>query len=397
VFERQVRGGLLVQHFLLAMGRRQKGIEGEIAHHESLAREGRVNGDRAIIRAILDLNDWAVPHVKASLVTLSLWPETGKIKDCKFSGVAVTETCKKAIRKISGTVETIKVGKKNAPLMIEDQLPSNVNIVKAVPSKYWSVGALSATLYQDRLHALSPTMFSYCNMRSLKLNAAAEGVKSMLERLYEFVTGISPSFRLVQEFRCFEYLDSYAKANAEARMDRQNRLNIRAEWEIDGVYAIDLKISNKTHIVVKMRHMDASKKFAAKGLGKIDDLYIEHNWSEKTAAIKNKKVGAIDVCLISQFGDVIQLINDKVKGDMLSIEDETEQDPEGVASVGVRTPLLRKRLAEDVGSAGSVSASSACAPATKRAAVTPKTPPVVGANGFRTRVLAGYNDEGDNA
>jgi hypothetical protein len=397
VFERQVRGGLLVQHFLLAMGRRPNGLDAEIAHHEALAREGRVNGDRAIIRALLDLNDWAVPHVKASLVTLSLWPESGKMKDCKFSGVAVTETCKKAIRKISGAVETKKVGKKNAPLMIEDQLPSNVSIVKPVPSKYWSVGALSATLYQDRLHALSPTMFSYCNMRSLKLHAAADGVRSMLERLYEFVTGIPPSFRLVQEFRCFEYMDSYAKANAEARMDRQNRLNIRADWETDGVYAIDPKNSNKTHIVVKMRHMDAAKKFAAKGLGKFDDLYIEHNWSERTAAIKNKKIGTIDVCLVLQFADVIQLINDKVKGDMLSIEDEPEKDPEGVASVGVRTPLPRKRSAEDVGITGGVSSSSACGSASKRAAVTPKTPPVVGANGFRSRLLAEYNDEGDNA
>ena len=79
-----------------------------------------------------------------------------------------------------------------------------VNFEKAnserIPTKYWTVGSLSARLIETRcLQTMDPMVFLVANMSAVKRSWSKEMVHAELLRLLEFLTGIPPKLQVDRE------------------------------------------------------------------------------------------------------------------------------------------------------------------------------------------------------
>ena len=79
-----------------------------------------------------------------------------------------------------------------------------------IPTKYWTLGALSVRLLETRcLQKMDPMVFSNANLVSLKRSWEKDLVQTELLKLIEFLTGMSASFKLTEklrDWRVFEQL-----------------------------------------------------------------------------------------------------------------------------------------------------------------------------------------------
>ena len=147
-----------------------------------------------------------------------------------------------------------------------------------VPSEYWTIGSLSASMMQTMCLAhLEPHSLSAANLRSLKSKSVPSATKGFLATLIEFITGRPPDFQTVGCLRYWPYLQALWHAKSLQRGRRGAELSLPPDWSIHGLY--QLEVSEKS-LRIYHRFPKQAKDMPGADFPSFDmpsELYIEFN------------------------------------------------------------------------------------------------------------------------
>lgn len=173
-----------------------------------------------------------------------------------------------------------------------DEQSDGFAVVEALPSRYYTLGALSNAMLRDKvLPAIEPVALSAANLRaSEKLLGGKEG----LLHIIEFATGLCGDLGLIGRLRCLRELLALCTERNLLRGRRCIEMPVPPQWAQHGLFGIvggiGEEVAGRVTIVHKFTHekvhVDVSL-MPPHDLG--TDLYIEFNWSEQRAAVASVK------------------------------------------------------------------------------------------------------------
>lgn len=162
----------------------------------------------------------------------------------------------------------------------------------AVPTKYWRLDTLSKKMLRDRLVcAIELVILSPANLRVHLDPAGNSSARERLLEIIEATTGIPPSMPITGQMRDWTNLTRELVSRAEVRGRRALRISFPLQWD-DFLFTI-IGADDSGHVIMVEHNFNSFRvqvpRHKLPDFESLSDLAISRNYSERLAAIYNKK------------------------------------------------------------------------------------------------------------
>lgn len=236
-----------------------------------------------------------------------------------------------------------------APKADDDDEHDNKDFA-AVPTKYWRLDALSKNLLRDRLVcAIEPVILSPANLR---VHLDKEGTTTAREHLLEILeatTGVPRTMPITGDMRDWLKLTQELVSRAQVRGRRALRITFPLNW--DTFLFTIVGADESGHCVLVEQNFNGFRvqipTHKLPDFKNVADLAINRNYSERSAAIYNKKTGdEREYLLVNDFtnhevDDSLKYTTPK-KARTLVAGSGSRGSPLGLAALGAETPVCAK-------------------------------------------------------
>ena len=107
-----------------------------------------------------------------------------------------------------------------------------------MPDKYTDLASLSVCLLQGLCAEMEPGALSMSNLRAMTVRGHRNATRTVLLRIIEFGTGLTPEHRVTGDMRVWQNLFAFLRERSFERSRRCRELLFPPKWEAMGLYKI---------------------------------------------------------------------------------------------------------------------------------------------------------------